>query len=68
MVVSFERDLRRMGMCAFCAHHTHDFPIDLKHERLHMDGWHTCGIDGKFRHNKWNCRNYELSSNVVVSV
>lgn len=66
--VSFARDLKRLGMCAFCAHHSHDYPQDERHEQMHMEGWHTCEIDGRFRHHKWNCRNYAQSENVYISI
>lgn len=60
--------LREMGVCAFCAHHTHDFPDDSEYyQMMHDDGWHVCGVDGKLRHNRMGCPDFELSQYVITS-
>lgn len=60
--------LRVMGVCVFCKFHTHDFPDDETHERLHEQGWHTCEVDGVFRQHRALCPYMRLDEGVWSSV
>lgn len=65
--MTLEREIRMSGVCMFCKHHTHDFPDDDWHEQRHMEGWHTCEIDGEFRRCKPFCKAFEMSGGVMMS-
>lgn len=56
-----------LRVCMFCDHHSHDFPNDDWHEEMHMEGWHTCEIDGSFRCAKPFCKDFVLSDGVMTS-
>ena len=56
-----------VGHCAFCEHHTHDFPDEWIYHKLHEMGAHVCEIDGEFRDYKENCPDFELSSGCMFS-
>lgn len=55
MSIKAQMVMSEMKPCAFCAWHTHKFPDDEEHERLHNEGWHTCGLDGTFRQFGGDC-------------
>ena len=65
--MDFEKRMRVKSPCMFCANHTHAFPSDDWHEQQHMEGWHTCGIDGVFRDMQPFCPNFEVSQFLMTS-
>ena len=62
-----EMELAEMKPCAFCAWSSHDFQKDAEHERLHMKGWHTCQLDGGFRHDNPDCRAFAVAQGARAS-
>ena len=62
--MTFLDEIRLAGYCMFCVHHTHDFPDDDWHSERHAGGWHTCGIDGRFRQSKPLCKHFRLDEGV----
>lgn len=63
--MDLEKRLRVECPCMFCENHTHDFPSDEWHEKKHMSGWHTCGIDHVFRRVQPFCKDFKLDGVVM---
>ena len=67
MSLRTQMEITEMKPCAFCAWHTHDFPDDAEHNRLHNAGWHACGLDGDFRRYGGDCGHFLLDAGVRAS-